>query len=155
MNRRYFVMLGIYFTAFTSKIFSFDYRKINADAWQASSIDVAAEALYGKKKFASIQKSTNIQLIVPSVSIIDSQNIPIVVHSSLKAKSVAIFVDTTPKSLIAVFSIGNDSVLNYELMIRMDIKGTIFAVLEDLNEKLHYTREYIDIVALSCTPSEE
>ena len=155
MNRRHFLVMGFCVTPYVSQVMAADYRKSHPDAWEASSIDMAATALYGKEKFSSIQKSTQIELIVPSISIVDSQNIPIVIRSKMKARTVAIFQDTNPKSLVAVFKVGEESMVDYTFNIRVDIKGTIFAVLEDLDGRLHYVREYVDIVALSCMISDE
>ena len=155
MNRRHFLVMGFWVAPYVSQVMAADYRKSNPDAWEASSIDTAAVALYGKEKFSSIQKSTQIELIVPSISIVDSQTIPIVIRSTMKARSVAVFQDTNPKSLVAVFNVGEEGIVNYEFNTRMDIKGTIFAVLEDLDGRLHYVRKYVDIVALSCMTSDE
>jgi hypothetical protein len=37
----------------------------------------------------------------------------------------------------------------------MAFKGTVFAVLEGMDEKLYYTRAYVDILTLSCMASGE
>ena len=73
----------------------------------------------------------------------------------MKAKTVAIFQDVNLKSLVAVFHVSEDSIIEYELNIRMEFKGTVFAVLEGLDGKLYYTREYVDILTLSCMASGE
>jgi sulfur-oxidizing protein SoxY len=153
MKRRQFLALG--FVSCVSTVWAKDYRMSNPYAWESSSIDVAAVELYGKEKFSTIQKSTQIELVVPSISITDSQNIPITIRSNMKASSLAIFQDTNPKSLIAVFHLGDESIVDYTFMTRMDIKGTLFAVLEGLDGKLYYARKYIDIVALGCMSSDE
>ncbi len=57
----------------------------------------------------------------------------------MKAKTVAVFQDANPKSLVAVFHVNEDSMIAYELNIRMEFKGTVFAVLEGLDGKLYYT----------------
>jgi hypothetical protein len=147
--------MGFCIAPYVAQVMAADYRESNPDAWEASSIDTAALALYGKENFSTIQKSTQIEHVVPSVSIVDSQTIPIVIRSSMKARSVAVFQDTNPKSLVAVFKLGKEAIVDYEFTMRVDIKGTIFAVLEDLNGRLHYARKYVDIVALSCISSEE
>lgn len=155
MNRRHFLVMGFCVAPYVSQVMAADYRKSYPDAWEASSIDTAAVALYGKEKFSSIHKSTQIELVVPNISIVDSQTIPIVIRSTMKARSVAVFQDTNPKSLVAVFNVGEEGTVDYEFNTRMDIKGTIFAVLEDLDGRLHYVRKYVDIVALSCMTSDE
>jgi hypothetical protein len=56
---------------------------------------------------------------------------------------------------VAVFHVSEDSIIEYELNIRMEFKGTVFAVLEGLDGQLYYTREYVDILTLSCMASGE
>jgi hypothetical protein len=110
-------------------------------------------ALYGREKFATIQKSEDIELVVPRSIVRDPENIPISIHSNIKAKTIAIFQDANTKSLVAVFDVHEDSIIAYELNIKMEFKGTVFAVLEGMDGKLYYTRQYIDVLVLSCMAS--
>ncbi|MBT8343876.1 MAG: thiosulfate oxidation carrier protein SoxY, partial [Sulfurovum sp.] len=103
----------------------------------------------------TIQKSSELELIVPNGIVKDPENVPITVRSNIKAKTVAIFQDANPKSLVTVFHVNEESIIEYELNIKMEFKGTVFAVLEGLNGKLYYTREYIDVLVLSCMGSGE
>ena len=150
MNRRHFLALGFYTIPYTAHLLAVDYRMMKPDAWKASSINDAAMALYGRDKFATIQKSGQIELIVPKGSVKERENIPITIRSSMKAKTVAFFQDANPRSLIAVFHLNEDSIIDYEFNIKMEFKGTVFAVLEGVDGKLYYRREYIDILTLSC-----
>jgi len=153
MNRRHFLVLGFCIFPYTAEVMADDYRKSKPLAWKASSINDAAMALYGREKFATIQKSTDIELIVPKGAVKDREEIPITIRSPIRAKTLAIFQDGNPESLVAVFEISEVSVIEYELNIRMAFKGTVFAVLEGLDGKLYYTRAYVDILTLSCMAS--
>jgi sulfur-oxidizing protein SoxY len=153
MNRRYFLALGLCTLPYATQALSLDYRKSNPSAWNSSSINDAAMALYGRKKFSTITKSTDIELIVPKGMVEDRENIPVTIRSNIKAKTVALFQDANPKSLVAVFHVSEGSIIEYELNIKMEFKGTVFAVLESFDGKLYYTREYIDILTLSCMAS--
>ncbi len=153
MNRRHFLVLGFSLFPYTAEVLAVDYRKYKPLAWKASSINDAAMALYGREKFATIQKSADIELIVPRGIVEDRDEIPITIRSILKAKTLAIFQDANPESLVAVFDMSEESVVEYELNIRMQFKGTVFAVLEGLDGKLYYTRAYVDILTLSCMAS--
>jgi len=153
MNRRHFLVLGFCIFPYTAEVMADDYRKSKPLAWKASSINDAAMALYGREKFATIQKSTDIELIVPKGAIKDREEIPITIRSPIKAKTLSIFQDGNPESLVAVFEISEVSIIEYELNIRMAFKGTVFAVLEGLDGKLYYTRAYVDILTLSCMAS--
>lgn len=153
MKRRHFLALAFCVGPFVPQALAVDYRKSRPEAWKSSSIDDAAMGLYGREKFATIQKSADIGLIVPKVTVADSENIPISIRSNIKAKTIAIFQDANPKSLVAVFHVSEDSMIAYELNIRMEFKGTVFAVIEGLDGRLYYTRQYIDVLALSCMAS--
>lgn len=152
MNRRHFLALGLGLSCMTQAA-AVDYRKRKPEAWRSSSINSAAMALYGREKFATIQKSEDIALVVPKGIVEDRENIPVTIRSVIKAKTVALFQDANPKSLVAVFHASEDSIIEYELNIRMEFKGTVFAVLEGLDGKLYYTREYVDMLTLSCMAS--
>ena len=153
MNRRHFLVLGFCIFPYRAEVMADDYRKSKPLAWKASSINDAAMALYGREKFATIQKSTDVELIVPKGTVKDREEIPITIRSPIKAKTLAIFQDGNPESLVAVFEISEVSIIEYELNIRMAFKGTVFAVLEGLDGKLYYTRAYVDILTLSCMAS--
>lgn len=149
MKRRYFLALGLFSTVLLSKT-DIDYRKYRSKIWSISSLDNTAIALYGREKFSTLKKSNDIDLIVPKGNVIDRENIPISISSTIEAKSVAIFQDKNEKSLIAVFHLLDKSIISYDIVIRMEFKGTIFAVIEGIDGKLYYTRKYIDIITLSC-----
>lgn len=155
MKRRHFLALGFCVIPYMTQALAVDYRKSKPGAWNSSSINDAAMALYGREKFATIQKSANIELVVPKGIVRDPENIPITIRSNIKARTVAIFQDANPKSLVAVFHISEDSIIAYEINIKMKFKGTVFAVLEGIDGKLYYAREYIDVLALSCMASGE
>ncbi|WP_309499625.1 hypothetical protein [Sulfurovum sp.] len=57
MKRRHFLALGFCVGPYVTRVLAVDYRRIKPEAWKSSSIDDAAMALYGREKFATIQKS--------------------------------------------------------------------------------------------------
>jgi sulfur-oxidizing protein SoxY len=150
MKRRHFLALGLCTFPYMAKAFTIDYRKEKPDAWKASSINDAAMALYGREKFSTIQKSADIELSVPSGIVKDREEIPVTIRTSMKAKTVALFQDANPESLVAVFHVHEESIIDYECNIRMAFKGTVFAVVEGMDDRLYYTRAYVDILTLSC-----
>ena len=150
MKRRQFLALGLCAVPYVAQAYSVDYTKLNPNAWKASSINEAAMVLYGKEKFATIRKSGEIELIVPGGIVKDREEIPVTIRSTMKARTVAIFQDANPESLVAVFHLHENSIIEYEFTMRMAFKGTVFAVIEGVDGRLYYTREYIDILTLSC-----
>lgn len=153
MNRRHFLALGLCIAPYTKEALALDYRVHKPEAWQATSINDAAMALYGRGKFSTIRKSDQIELIVPKGTVKERENIPVAIRASMKAKTVAFFQDANPRSLVAVFHLSEESIIDYQFHINMQFKGTVFAVIEGLDGKLYYAREYIDILTLSCMAS--
>ena len=150
MKRRQFLALGLCAFPCIVQASAVDYTKLNPKAWKASSINEAAMALYGRDKFSTIRKSSEIELIVPKGVVKNREEIPITIRSTMKAKTVAVFQDANPESLVTVFHLHENSIIEYEFTMRMAFKGTVFAVIEGTDGRLYYTREYIDILTLSC-----
>ena len=149
MKRRYFLALG-FMTSLGNRLLAMDYRKYYPKAWASSSLDDAAMALYGREKFSTLKKSKDVRLTVPAGIVSDRQNIAITIDTTIEAKTLAIFQDVNKTSLVAVFNVAEQYVLSYEIYIRMERKGTLFAVIEGLDGTLYYDRKYVDILTLSC-----
>ena len=150
MNRRHFLSIGLCIFPYVSQALTVDYWRLKPEAWKASSLNEAAIALYGRDKFSTIQKSNEIELIAPKASVKNREEIPVTIRTSIKARTVALFQEANPKSLVAVFQVHENSIIEYELNIRMAFKGTLFAVVEGVDGRLYYTRAYVDILTLSC-----
>ena len=135
---------------FFNFLYAKDYRTLYPKAWSSSNLNKSAISLYGKEKFSTIKKSIKVELIAPKITIANPTNIPIKIKSSLKAKTVALFQDKEERSLIIVFDIPKDAIIDYEFNIQKEIKGTLFAVIEGLDNKLYYTRAFIDVFCMSC-----
>lgn len=135
---------------FTSFTYAVDYHKTHPQAWKATTLNDAAIALYGKKKFSTIKQTLNMELITPKALVENPQQIPIRVRSNIPAKSVAIFIDKQDKALVAVFHKDNFEEIDLSVNIRLESKGTIFVVIESLTGVLYYKRAFIDVLCLPC-----
>jgi len=135
---------------FTSFTYAVDYHKTHPEAWKATTLNDAAIALYGKKKFSTIKQTLNMELITPKALVENPQQIPIRVRSNIPAKSVAIFIDKQDKALVAVFHKDNFEKIDLSVNIRLESKGTIFVVIESLTGVLYYKRAFIDVLCLPC-----
>jgi len=131
-------------------LYAKDYHHSHPQAWKATTLNEAAIALYGKKKFSTIKQTLNMELIVPNAMVQDPEQIPIRVRSNIPAKSISIFVDRQERTLVAVFHRDNFEKIDITLPIRMERKGTVFAVIEGLNGVLYYRRAFIDVLCLPC-----
>jgi len=133
-----------------SSLQAIDFREEKPFAWNESHLNDAALALYGKELFSTLQKSKQIEIEAPNYMISKSWEIPINVKTDIPAKSVALFVTGNQQSLLAVFTIHPNSIVNYGLNIRVEMSGTLFAVVEGLDGRLYYRRHYLDVSRMSC-----
>lgn len=138
-----------------SSLAAIDFRETKPDAWKKSTLNEAAIALYGEKKFSTIKKSANVELDVPPHIVRDPENIPVGIKSNIMAKSVAIFQDANPQALVAVFTIHDYDMIDLEINIKMEFKGTLFAVVEGANGVLYYSRAFVDVLCLPCVTGTE
>lgn len=127
-----------------------NYHLTHAKAWKADTLNNAAMALYGEKKFSTIKKSLQIELFTPKGLVEDAQRIPIRIRSNIPAKSIAIFQDANPRALVAVYHVNNFDKIDLEMTITMEKKGTVFAVIESMSGILYYKREFVEVLCLPC-----
>lgn len=127
-----------------------DYHKTYPNAFKATNINDAVIALYGKERFSAIKESSLIKLTTPRGLVKDPLEVPIEVNSIIPAKSIAIMFDKHDRALIAVFDQKGKSKIDLALTIQMEIKATVFVVIEALDGKLYYARAFIDVVCLPC-----
>ena len=127
------------------------YAHNNPDkVWHISNLNDATLALYGREAFSHIKKSDHITLTAPTAIAQDPRNVPIGIKSDIKAKSVAIFQDANPKSLTALIDTDKESMIDYEMNIIMERKGTVFVVIEGLDGQLYYKRAFIYVICMPC-----
>ena len=118
--------------------------------WKISDLNNATMALYGREAFSHIQKSDRITITAPTAIAEDPLNVPIGIKSDIKAKSVAIFQDANPKSLTAIIDTNAQSIIDYEMNIIMERKGTVFVVIEGVDGQLYYKRAFIYVICMPC-----
>lgn len=147
MKRRDFLRFSIVAPVVVSAM---EVRNIKPDAWSARKLNDAALALYGKEKFGTLQESSEVIIEAEKALVRDAQQIPIRFKTDIDAKSVAIFQTANDQSLVAVFDINDEMIVDYELNIQMERKGTLFVVVEATNNRLYYARHFIDVSAFKC-----
>lgn len=147
MQRRTFMV----WTALSSTmLFGFDLKKLKPSAWSAKQLNEAAIEVYGQEKFATLQKTTEITIEAEKALVRDSRQIPIRFYTDIDAKSLAIFQTANDQSLVAVFNVNDGMIIDYELNISMDRKGTLFVVVEGVDDRLYYARHFIDVSSFKC-----
>ncbi len=133
-----------------SSLLGMDFHETAKEAWEARTLNDAALKLYGKEKFTTLSKSNEVVIEADKFIVPDQMQIPIRFYSAIEAKSVAIFQTANEQSLVAVFELNENMIIDYTLNIFMQMKGTLFVVIEGINGKLYYTRHYIDVNSMNC-----
>jgi hypothetical protein len=136
--------------AIPASLYGMNFRTLKPNAWDQRQLNDAALELYGQEKFATLQKSKDVIIEAEKAMVRDAREIPIRFKTDIDAKSVAIFQTANDRSLVAVFDIEKDMIVNYELNIKMDRKGTLFVVVEATDNRLYYARHFIDVSAFRC-----
>lgn len=134
MDRRKFLGLGLAAIALVpmTKLNATDFRKEKPDAWKATTPADAIKALYGDAK--PEEKGVNIK--APKLAE-NGGKIPVVVKSDIDAKSVALFQDSNPRSLVAVWTIPEGGIVDFSVTMKMKKSGKITAVVEGKDGKLY------------------
>ena len=147
MKRRSFLLLS---SLSCSSLLGMDFHETAKEAWEARTLNDAALKLYGKEKFATLSKSNEVVIEADKFIVPDQMQIPIRFYSDIKAKSVAIFQTANEQSLVAVFELNENMIIDYTFNLFMEMKGTLFVVIEGIDGKLYYSRHFIDINSMSC-----
>jgi sulfur-oxidizing protein SoxY len=148
MQRRKFLSLGALAAVAAiapANLSAEDYRKTKADAWKAHTVEDAMTKLYGSSK--TIEKG--VKLTAPDVAS-NGGAIPVSVSSDIAAKSVAIFQDVNPESAVAVFTVLENSIIDYDVKIKMKKSGTITVVVEGKDGKLYSAKKTLDVALGGC-----
>ncbi|HIC43207.1 MAG TPA: thiosulfate oxidation carrier protein SoxY [Sulfurimonas sp.] len=125
-----------------------DFRNTRPDTWTAHSIDDAIKALYGD---ISVIKS-GITITTPKLAR-NGAAIPVNVFSKIQAKSLAIFQNANPEAAVAVFTLGEGAILDYDIKIKMGNSGTIIAIVEGLDGKFYQGTRVLEVALGGCDGS--
>ncbi len=146
MQRRKFLTLGaLAIGASALQLKAEDYRKTKPEAWTSKKVDDAIKKLYGDNKL--IEK--DVKLKIPKVAS-NGGAIPVNVKSDIDAKSVAVFQDTNPESCVAVFTVHKNSIVDFDLNLKMKASGKITAVVEGKDGKLYGVTKGLEVALGGC-----
>jgi len=148
MERRNFIGLGLGLVAaaaIPSSLSAIDFRATKPAAWKAAKTDAAINDLYGK----GATDSSDVKLKAPAIAE-NGGVIPISVETSLDAKSVSIYQDANPESLVAVFTVPQGGIVDYGLRIKMAKTGNVTVVVETRDGKLYSTSKEVKVTKGGC-----
>jgi len=133
MNRRKFLGLGLGLGAaavmLPSTLSAVNFRETKTSAFEgpkSHTVDEAMTELFGTSKTTA----GKVTLKAPDIAE-NGAVVPIHVSSKLAGKTVAVFQDANPESLVAVFTVPANGIIDYKLRIKMAKTGTVTAVVQD------------------------
>ena len=134
MDRRKFLGLGLATLALVpmTNLNATDFRAEKPDAWKATAPADAIKGLYGDIK----PEEKGVTIKAPKLAE-NGGKIPVVIKSDIDAKSVALFQDTNPRSLVAVWTIPEDGIIDFSVTMKMKTSGKITAIVEGKDGKFY------------------
>jgi sulfur-oxidizing protein SoxY len=151
MNRRKFVSLGLGLGAaavmLPASLSAVNFRETKKSAFsgpQSHTVENSMKELFGTSK-TTVGK---VNLKAPDIAE-NGAVVPLQVSSKLAGKTVAVFQDANPESLVAVFTVPAVGIIDYKLRIKMAKTGTITAVVQD-GETLYSASKMVKVTAGGC-----
>jgi len=125
-----------------------DFRKTKPTVWTAHTVDDAITAMYG----TTAATESGVTLTMPDVAS-NGGAVPVNVKSDIDAKSVAIFQNANPEAAIAAFTVHENSIINYDLKIKLKSDGTpitVTAIVEGKDGKLYVGKKTLTVALGGC-----
>lgn len=152
MDRRKFLS----FSAMTALVVpaglsAIDFRATKPATWTAKKVEDSIKALYGDVKLIE----SDVKVKVPKVAS-SGGAVPVTIKSGIDAKSVAIFQDMNPESTVAVFTLNENSVIDYSMKIKLKAtdtnggNGTVTAVVEGKDGKFYVGKQSLNVAQGGC-----
>jgi sulfur-oxidizing protein SoxY len=146
MKRREFITFGATaLVAMPMVLSAKDMLKEKPDAWKATTPADSIKALFGDAK--PEEKGVNIK--APKLAE-NGGKIPVFVKSDIEAKTVALFQDSNPRSIVAVWNVPEGGVVDYGVTLKMKKTGKLTAVVEGKDGKLYMKVLPIEVSKGGC-----
>ena len=149
MERRNFLSLvglgAVALTVAPAAVRAEDFRKSKPTVWTAKNVDDAITAMYGTTK--SIAEG--VKITTPDVAA-NGGAIPVNVSSDIDAKTVAIFQDVNPESAVAVYTMQEGGIVDFDIKIKMKASGSIYAIVEGRDGKLYSAKRTLEVALGGC-----
>ena len=151
MERRKFLGLGLGLgvaVAMTPATLSaVDFRKEKPGAFAGAnshSIESAMKEIFG----TSATTEANVKLKAPAIAE-NGAVVPLAITSKLAGSTVAIFQDANPESLVTVYTVPANGLIDYKLRVKMAKTGTVVAVVQ-ADGKLYSATAKVKVTAGGC-----
>ncbi len=144
MERRTFLGLGLVALAPVA-LSAEDWRTTKPNAWTAHEVTPAIEAIFGKVTL--VEEGVDVK--TPKVAS-NGGAVPVKIKSKIDAKTVAVFQDVNPESTVAVYTLNDHSIIDFEMSIKMKKSGTISVVVEGKDGKLYVGKKSLEVALGGC-----
>jgi len=150
MQRRKFLSLSV-LTAVAAVVPAAnaeDFRVTKPTVWTAHTVDDAVMAMYGTK--ATIESGITIKMPDEAAN---GAAVPINIKSDIDTNSIAIFQNANPESAVAAFTVHENSIIDYDLQIKLKSVGTpitVTVVAEGKDGKLYSENKTITVALGGC-----
>lgn len=151
MNRRKFLGLGLGLGAVAitlpTTLSAVNFRETTISAFEgpkSHTVDEAMTELFGTAKTTV----SNVKLKAPDIAE-NGAVVPLQISSKLAGKTVAVFQDANEESLVAVFTVPNNGIIDYKLRIKLAKTGTVTVVVQD-GATLFSASKMVKVTAGGC-----
>ena len=151
MNRRKFLGLGLGLGAaammLPTTLSAVNFRETKISAFEgpkSHTVDEAMTELFGTSKTTA----ANVKLKAPDIAE-NGAVVPLQISSKLAGNTVAVFQDANPESLVAVFTVPADGIIDYKLRIKLAKTGTVTVVVQD-GTTLFSASKMVKVTAGGC-----
>lgn len=151
MNRRKFLGLGLGLGAVAmmlpTTLSAVNFRETKTGAFEgpkSHTVDDAMKELYGTSK-TTVGK---VKLKAPDIAE-NGAVVPLHISSKLAGKTVSVFQDANPESLVAVFTVPDNGIIDYKMRIKLAKTGTVTVVVQD-GSTLFSASKMVKVTAGGC-----
>lgn len=149
MKRRNFLRFGATALAVSvipaSTLSAVDFRETSPETWEAKSSNEAIKELYGTADGIS----GVIKLKAPKLAE-NGGSIPLNIKSKIDLESISVFQDANPRSAVAVFSVPEGALVDFDLRIKMRKTSNITVIGKGRDGKLYKTVQEVKVSIGGC-----
>lgn len=148
MKRRKFLSLGAVAAAASvlpASLSATDFVATAPKAWEAPTSKEAIEALFG----SSAATDGQIEIKAPKLAE-NGGAVPIGIKSKVELTTVALFQDANPRSAVAVFEVGEGSLVDMQTKIKMRKTANVTVVAKGKDGKLYSAVQKVEVSIGGC-----
>lgn len=134
------------FISISNNLVGSNFKQRESKAYLAVNIESAMKELFGS---SVAKEDTRVRILSPNIAS-NGGSVPVHISTSIKAKRIALFQDVNPTSLVAVWTILEHSVLEYDIKIKMGRSGILKVVVQGIDGQLYTAHKKIVIASGGC-----